>query len=216
MGQLESKVKAGAALVAAFAIGGSVWFASRTTPESPEPALQLEQQAAQPARIAPSPAAAVEPQQQPDPGLPVGPNRPTPALAAPAPMPAFDSPECPDLVFVESHSVGESTLATVRHGAADPEELSVGAMLESGEVIFIGPDPQTSAPTVVFKADDGKQCRVIGPAPVAQRSFEKARVASEQARASSSEPRPFPASVRADAVMTVPTRLSGAWKNWKK
>jgi hypothetical protein len=88
---------------------------------------------------------------------------------------SFQVPDCHELTLV---SVSDGT-ATVQSGDSEPEQLRVGDLLESGEVTFIGKNPESGEPTVLIENDLKVACRAIGPRPLAA----LARVGRASARA---------------------------------
>jgi len=215
----NSKLKTAAGVAAVFAAAAAVVFLTRTPPKAPvsvaaaepaEPALR--------AALDTEPQVAVQAAPQLAQAQPVAPNTPVTTSEGARPSasstaPDFDAPECPEFILVSSQVKPADSVATVRHGDSDSEDVQVGSLIDSGEVIFIGAHPTSGANTVLVKSDDGKQCQIADRPMVAQRpaaAMSLSNMAWQSRRTKAVARSATPWNLRADGIVKAPFKLPRA------
>ncbi len=212
--EASSKLKTAAGVAAVFAAAAAVVFLTRTPPKAPVSAAEPAELAlrAAPDTESQGPLTVQAAPQQAQ-GQPVAPNAPVATSArssASSAVPDFDAPECSDFTLVSSQVRPADSVATVRHGDSDPEDIQVGSLIDSGEVIFIGAHPTSGANTVVVKSDDGKQCQIADRPMVAQRPaapMSLSTMAWQSRRTNAVARSATPWNLRADGVVKAPFKL---------
>jgi hypothetical protein len=166
MSSTTSRAKIAAASVAILGVALSV-FLLRQDPPAPAPSKPMAELSHIAAASPPAPVPAAAPVREPARAVPttarVAPEAPGSKRAL-----SFEVPDCPDLTLVSvANTNPEGTVATVRTGDSEPDEVRVGDLLESGEVTFVGMHPESGAPIVLLEDHARVACRAVGLRPLA-------------------------------------------------